>query len=493
MDLWGPGTLVTVSSVSLSSPTLYPLVSCEGALTDGNLVAMGCLARDFLPSSITFSWSFKNNSEISSRTVRTFPVVKRGDKYMATSQVLVPSKDVLQGTEEYLVCKVQHDNSNRDLRVSFPVDSELPPNVSVFIPPRDSFSGSGTRKSRLICQATGFSPKQISVSWLRDGQKVESGVLTKPVEAETKGAGPATFSISSMLTITESDWLSQSLYTCRVDHRGIFFDKNVSMSSECSTTPSPGIQVFPIAPSFADTFLSKSARLICLVTDLTTYGSLNISWASHNGKALDTHMNITESHPNATFSAMGEASVCAEDWESGEQFTCTVTHADLPFPLKHTISKSREVAKHPPAVYVLPPAREQLVLRESATVTCLVKGFSPADVFVQWQQRGQPLSSDKYVTSAPAPEPQAPGLYFTHSTLTVTEEDWNSGETFTCVVGHEALPHMVTERTVDKSTEGEVGAEEEGFENLWTTASTFIVLFLLSLFYSTTVTLFKVK
>nr|BAQ55243.1 IgM heavy chain VDJ region [Oryctolagus cuniculus] len=118
--LWGPGTLVTVSSVSLSSPTLYPLVSCEGALTDGNLVAMGCLARDFLPSSITFSWSFKNNSEISSRTVRTFPVVKRGDKYMATSQVLVPSKDVLQGTEEYLVCKVQHDNSNRDLRVSFP-------------------------------------------------------------------------------------------------------------------------------------------------------------------------------------------------------------------------------------------------------------------------------------------------------------------------------------------------------------------------------------
>lgn len=41
-------------------------------------------------------------------------------------------------------------------------------------------------------------------------------------------------------------------------------------------------------------------------------------------------------------------------------------------------------------------------------------------------------------------------------------------------------------------TEGEVSAEEEGFENLNTMASTFIVLFLLSLFYSTTVTLFKV-
>ena len=37
-----------------------------------------------------------------------------------------------------------------------------------------------------------------------------------------------------------------------------------------------------------------------------------------------------------------------------------------------------------------------------------------------------------------------------------------------------------------------MSAEEEGFENLNTMASTFIVLFLLSLFYSTTVTLFKV-
>uniref|UniRef100_A0A2K5C1Y5 Ig-like domain-containing protein n=1 Tax=Aotus nancymaae TaxID=37293 RepID=A0A2K5C1Y5_AOTNA len=109
-------------------------------------------------------------------------------------------------------------------------------------------------------------------------------------------------------------------------------------------------------------------------------------------------------------------------------------------------------ALHRPDVYLLPPAREQLSLRESATVTCLVTGFSPADVFVQWMQRGQPLPQEKYVTSAPVPEPHTPGLYFTYSTLTVSEEDWNAGESYTCVVGHEALPNRVTERTVDKST-----------------------------------------
>uniref|UniRef100_A0A452RQZ0 Ig mu chain C region n=1 Tax=Ursus americanus TaxID=9643 RepID=A0A452RQZ0_URSAM len=451
---------------------------------------MGCLARDFLPSSITFSWNYQNTSEVGNRDIKNFPSVLREGKYVATSQVFLPSVDVLQGSDEYLTCKVKHSNGEKSVKVPILVPAELPPNVTVFIPPRDAFSGNGQRTSQLVCQAKGFSPQQISVSWLRDGKRLESGIDTGRVEADDKVSGVVTYKVLSMLTITESAWLSQSVFTCQVEHNGVVSEKNVS--SMCTPNSPVSISIFTIPPSFASIFLTKSAKLSCLVTDLATYDSLTISWTRQNGEPLKTHTNISESHPNITFSAMGEATVCVEDWESGEQFTCTVTHTDLPSPLKKTISRPKEVAKHMPSVYVLPPSREQLSLRESASVTCLVKGFSPPDVFVQWLQKGQPMSPDSYVTSAPTPEPQAPGLYFVHSTLTVSEEDWSAGETYTCVVGHEALPHMVTERSVDKSTEGEVGAEEEGFENLNTMASTFIVLFLLSVFYSTTVTLFKV-
>uniref|UniRef100_A0A1D5R6M8 Immunoglobulin heavy constant mu n=1 Tax=Macaca mulatta TaxID=9544 RepID=A0A1D5R6M8_MACMU len=488
-DLWGPGTPITISSGSASAPTLFPLVSCENAPLDTNEVAVGCLAQDFLPDSITFSWKFKNNSDIS-KGVWGFPSVLRGGKYAATSQVLLASKDVMQGTDEHVVCKVQHPNGNKEQNVPLPVLAERPPNVSVFVPPRDGFVGN-PRESKLICQATGFSPRQIEVSWLREGKQVGSGITTDRVEAEAKESGPTTFKVTSTLTVSERDWLSQSVFTCRVDHRGLTFQKNVS--SVCGPNPDTAIRVFAIPPSFASIFLTKSTKLTCLVTDLATYDSVTITWTRQNGEALKTHTNISESHPNGTFSAVGEASICEDDWNSGERFRCTVTHTDLPSPLKQTISRPKGVAMHRPDVYLLPPAREQLNLRESATITCLVTGFSPADIFVQWMQRGQPLSPEKYVTSAPMPEPQAPGRYFAHSILTVSEEDWNTGETYTCVVAHEALPNRVTERTVDKSTEGEVSADEEGFENLWATASTFIVLFLLSLFYSTTVTLFKVK
>lgn len=108
------------------------------------------------------------------------------------------------------------------------------PNVTVFIPPRDAFSGNGQRKSQLICQAAGFSPKQISVSWFRDGKQIESGFNTGKAEAEEKEHGPVTYSILSMLTITESAWLSQSVFTCHVEHNGIIFQKNVS--SMCTSS-----------------------------------------------------------------------------------------------------------------------------------------------------------------------------------------------------------------------------------------------------------------
>lgn len=97
------------------------------------------------------------------------------------------------------------------------------------------------------------------------------------------------------------------------------------------------------------------AKLSCLVTNLATYDSLTISWTRQNGEVLKTHISITESHPNATFSATGDATVCVEDWDSGDKFTCTVTHTDLPSPLKDSISKPK--GRPCPATLCLGPAQ----------------------------------------------------------------------------------------------------------------------------------------
>lgn len=104
--------------------------------------------------------------------------------------------------------------------------------------------------------------------------------------------------------------------------------------------PSTDILTFAIPPSFAHTFITKSAKLTCLVTNLATYDTLNISWSSQSGEALETKMKLIESHSNGTFSAEGVAHVCAEDWNNKKEFVCTVTHRDLPSPQKKAISKA---------------------------------------------------------------------------------------------------------------------------------------------------------
>lgn len=120
--------------------------------------------------------------------------------------------------------------------LSFSAEAEvLSPVVSVFVPPCNSLSGNGNSKSSLICQATDFSPKQISLSWFRDGKRIVSDISEGQVE--TVQSSPITYRAYSMLTITEREWLSQSAYTCQVEHNKETFQKNASSScdaSECS-------------------------------------------------------------------------------------------------------------------------------------------------------------------------------------------------------------------------------------------------------------------
>lgn len=89
-------------------------------------MAMGCLARDFLPDSIRFSWDYQNNTEIGTQVTRTFPSVRREDKYTATSQVFLPSANVLQNTDEFVMCKVSHANGNKNVKVPLPGETESP-------------------------------------------------------------------------------------------------------------------------------------------------------------------------------------------------------------------------------------------------------------------------------------------------------------------------------------------------------------------------------
>ena len=62
------------------------------------------------------------------------------------------------------------------------------------------------------------------------------------------------------------------------------------------------------------------------------------------------------------------------------------------------------------------------------------------------------MSSGSYFTSTPTQEPKNKEQYFAYSMLNVNEQEWSSGDSYTCLVGHEGLPYNATQKTVDKNT-----------------------------------------
>nr|6MLM_E Chain E, Heavy chain Fv of H7.5 Fab [Homo sapiens]6MLM_F Chain F, Heavy chain Fv of H7.5 Fab [Homo sapiens]6MLM_K Chain K, Heavy chain Fv of H7.5 Fab [Homo sapiens] len=99
-DLWGQGTLVTVSSASTKGPSVFPLAP------SGGTAALGCLVKDYFPEPVTVSW----NSGALTSGVHTFPaVLQSSGLYSLSSVVTVPSSSL--GTQTY-ICNVNHKPSN---------------------------------------------------------------------------------------------------------------------------------------------------------------------------------------------------------------------------------------------------------------------------------------------------------------------------------------------------------------------------------------------
>uniref|UniRef100_A0A8C3WGA4 Ig-like domain-containing protein n=1 Tax=Catagonus wagneri TaxID=51154 RepID=A0A8C3WGA4_9CETA len=98
-----------------------------------------------------------------------------------------------------------------------------------------------------------------------------------------------------------------------------------------------------------------------------------------------------------------------------------------------------------PQVYLLPPASQELA-RPKVSITCLVLGFYPPDIYVAWKSRDLPEPESTYRTTTA--ELDADGTYFLYSKLTVDTGRWKRGDKFECDVMHEALHNHSTQKSI---------------------------------------------
>uniref|UniRef100_A0A8C3ITC2 Ig-like domain-containing protein n=1 Tax=Chrysemys picta bellii TaxID=8478 RepID=A0A8C3ITC2_CHRPI len=321
--------------------------------------------------------------------------------------------------------------------------SPTPP--SVF--PLSSCTGEGTTSQVTFgCLAKGYFPEPVTVTW--SPNVGSSGVKTYPSVLQPSSG---LYSLSSQVTVPASSWESDT-YRCTVEHHSTTKQDHALVGVLPAPCPTPphNIRVLLVPPSPAALYVAQSPMLTCLVFNLPNDSGLRVVWSHDKPGSIDYDALTLTNQSNGTFTASNSMPIFTRDWEAGESFTCKVEHSALPSPIVNSISK-KPGRRSGPGIYLLRPHNEELSSSEdSVSLTCLVRGFFPEDISVQWMKNHKPNESLEYLTTPPIKDGDGDPNFFLYSKLKVSKASWNSGDIYTCMVIHEALQMKFTQRSVSK-------------------------------------------
>nr|BAM75557.1 IgG heavy chain precursor [Sus scrofa] len=301
----------------------------------------------------------------------------------------------------------------------------------------------------LGCLASSYFPEPVTVTW--NSGALTSGVHTFPSVLQPSGL----YSLSSMVTVPASS-LSSKSYTCNVNHPATTtkVDKRVGIHQPQTCPICPGCEVagpsvFIFPPKPKDTLMiSQTPEVTCVVVDVSKeHAEVQFSWYVDGVEVHTAETRPKEEQFNSTYRVVSVLPIQHQDWLKGKEFKCKVNNVDLPAPITRTISKAIGQSREP-QVYTLPPPAEELS-RSKVTLTCLVIGFYPPDIHVEWKSNGQPEPENTYRTTPP--QQDVDGTFFLYSKLAVDKARWDHGDKFECAVMHEALHNHYTQKSISKT------------------------------------------
>ncbi|KAH1181839.1 hypothetical protein KIL84_009593 [Mauremys mutica] len=239
---------------------------------------------------------------------------------------------------------------------------------------------------------------------------------------------------------------------------------------------------------------SGAIQAVCLISHFNS-ADLTVDWIVNFQIQKGDIDQPTKDANGQTFSTRSRFTVT--EWPGDSPLICQVSQPGTSMKLQAHAQKCQEETTSPSniQVFLVPPSPADLYVNQSPMLSCLVVNLpSNCSLQVVWS-REKPGSI--------VPEPltlteQFNSTITASSSMPILTRDWEAGVTFTCEVNHSELPSPLI-KSISKKTEVIVSGEfcsedrDEELDGLWSTISVSITLFLLSVCYSATVTMFKVK
>ncbi|RXN05504.1 membrane-bound immunoglobulin [Labeo rohita] len=286
-----------------------------------------------------------------------------------------------------------------------------------------SVGQSSSDSQKLLCSVTGFDPK---IKWL--SQSREKTGRDPDVTVMEDGRVKA----YSEILVPQQEWNQGVTYTCQT--------KTAEKNASICTVIAPYSQqagVYLLGPSLRNVRSATNVNLTCLVVGQSVK-LFSIQWKV-NGVLHNGYRQDPKDHNNGTESIEHILRVSVEKWNTYAVFTCEVRHlCSKDKPQKKTISKIRDPIQ--PNVAILSPSDSVLFGLQNASLLCLITGFFPSDISVQWQLNGTELDVSQFSNSPVVNDTS--GGFAIYSALMLPASERKDG-VFSCVVSHESSQNPI--------------------------------------------------
>ncbi|KTG39920.1 hypothetical protein cypCar_00044209 [Cyprinus carpio] len=280
-----------------------------------------------------------------------------------------------------------------------------------------------------------------------------------------------------------------------------------TMVTVSSAQPSPPKSIFAMSQCTPDS--TGFFTIGCMARGFSPADSLTFKWTDYAKKELSDVVQYPAFGSGEEYTKVSHVRISKSNWDPKNPYTCKASNSEGTS-LEVKIAKAEAKAKAPdgekPTVFIYRPDN---INTDRVSHVCEVTSPKLGNVSVMWKVGNEPYI--KGTTSAPIRQNDSTSVL---SILTMTKQEYEKLSTsITCAVRYGNMKDTNAPLQVSTSkskqpelscepTEPETGfaldcnkdvLEEDEFRSLWSTATSFIFLFLFSLTYSAVLSFFKVK